>query len=250
MNINYKKLPYEQYFIDTSNDVNNTGRRSFKIEYKTVNYVYNGILAHANYCVRYDNDRNVIQVHFEGTRDIPDWFTNLLFQPKYYESFIWENKKITLRVHKSWQAMYKVLKHYIRSDVSALLKSHPESEVEVIGWSLGSAMAMLCTQDLNYNLNIKSHLFTFGSVNLFKTNVFNRRKTLKYLKSTTYEYHIFTSRNDIVSYLVPRLFGFIKLGRINLGKFNLFGLFNIRKYHYIYDRESLYKKLYKREKRN
>ena len=49
----------------------------------------------------------------------------------------------------------------------------PKCVVEVIGFSLGSGQAQLCVQDLNYKLGIKSHLFTFGSVNCFKTNIFN-----------------------------------------------------------------------------
>ena len=93
MGTNYKKLRYEQYFIDTSGDVNHTGKARFQIEYESINYVYNGVLTHANYCVRYDDKRNVIEVHFEGTKDVPDWVTNLLFQPKYYESFLWKDKK-------------------------------------------------------------------------------------------------------------------------------------------------------------
>ena len=245
---NYKKLRYEQYFIDTSGDINNTGKASFKIEYKSINYVYNGILTHANYFIRYDEKRNVIQIHFEGTKDIPDWFTNILFQPKYYESFICDGKKITLKVHKAWSAMYKVMKTFIRDEVSKLLNEHKEPEIEIIGWSLGSAMATLCAQDLNYNLGIKSHLFTFGSVNLFKTNIFNRRRTIKYLRNTTYEYHIICNRNDMVSYLVPRLFGFVKIGRVNTKKkFNFFGLFNIAKNHFNYDDERLYRNIYKKE---
>ena len=248
LNNNYSRLNYGQYFIDTSDDFNHTGKALFKIEYQNVNYEYNGVLTHANYCIHYDNNRNVIQVHFEGTKDGPDWVTNLVFQPKYYDSFMWENKKITLKVHKSWAAMYKVMKHFIRNGVKELLEFHPTANVEVIGWSLGSGQAMLCSQDLNYNLGIKCHLYTFGSVNLFKTNIFNRRKTLKYLRSCCQSYHIFCNKSDIVTYLVPRIFGFVKFGRINLKKgFNLFGLFRVNPNHFVYDNESLYERIYRRE---
>ena len=249
MGTNYKKLRYEQYFTDTSGDVNHTGKARFQIEYESINYVYNGVLTHANYCVRYDDKRNVIEVHFEGTKDVPDWVTNLLFQPKYYESFLWKDKKITLKVHKSWAAMYKVMKDFVRSKVTNLLEQHKTAEVEVIGWSLGSAMAMLCSQDLNYNFGIEAHLFTFGSVNPFKMNIFNKGRTIKYLRSCCKSYHIFCNRNDIVTYLVPKLFGFRKLSRINVrGKFNFFGLFNVAKNHFIYDRPELYSRIYKKER--
>ena len=245
---NYSKLPYHQYFVDTSNDINNKGTKRFEMNYNDVIYDWNGVRTHANYEINYDKERNVIQVHFQGTKDLPDWFTNFLFIPKYYDSFMWENKKITLKVHKSWAAMYKVMKHFIRNGVKELLKLHPNAEVEVIGWSLGSGQAQLCVQDLNYNLGIKSHLFTFGSVNLFKTNIFNRSKIKKYLRSCCKEYHIFCNRNDIVTYVVPRFLGFIKICRTNVkGKFNFFGLFNPLKYHMHYDEESIYERIYRRE---
>ena len=129
-----------------------------------------------------------------------------------------------------------------------LKELHPTSTVEVIGWSLGSAMAMLASQDLNYNFGIKAHLYTYGSVNLFKTNIFNRRKTLKYLRSTVKDYHIFCNRNDIVTYLVPRIFGFVKFNRLNIkGKLNIFKMFRVLKNHFIYDQESLYESIYRKE---
>ena len=142
-----------------------------------------------------------------------------------------------------------VEKIVIEEGVTNLLELHKTAEVEVIGWSLGSAMAMLCSQDLNYNFGIEAHLFTFGSVNPFKMNIFNKGRTIKYLRSCCKSYHIFCNRNDIVTYLVPKLFGFRKLSRINVrGKFNFFGLFNVAKNHFIYDRPELYSRIYKKER--
>ena len=247
-NINYSKLPYEQYFIDTTNDINKKGTKRLEMKYNDVQYEYNGLITHANYEINYDEERNVIQVHFQGTIDLPDWVTNFMFLPKYYKSFEWDGKKITLKVHKSWAAMYKVMKDFIRDGVKDLLLKHPTAEVEVIGWSLGSGQAQLCVQDLNYNLGIKSHLFTFGSVNIFKTNIFNRNKTKKYFRSCCKEYHLFCSRSDAVTYAVPRIFGFVKIYRTNVkGRFKFFGLFNPLKYHMHYDERDLYEKIYKRE---
>lgn len=247
-NINYTKLPYHQYFIDNTNDINKTGKKRFEMKYNDIEYEWNGVITHANYEINYDSERNVIQVHFQGTQDMPDWLTNFVFLPKYYDSFSWNGKKITLKVHKSWAAMYKVMKHFIRNGVSELLAIHPAAEVEVIGFSLGSGQAQLCVQDLYYNFGIKSHLFTFGSVNCFKTNIFNRSKTKKYLRSCCKEYHLFCNRSDIVTYVVPRIFGFIKINRNNVkGRFKFFGLFTPLKYHMHYDEEYLYEGIYKKE---
>jgi len=244
----YNKLPYYQYFTDNSGDINNKGTARFKIEYIDVSYKYKGIDCHADYEIHYENDRNVIQINFEGSKEGVDWITNFIFLPKYYDTFEAAGKKITLKVHTGWAAMYKAIKYQIREKVKELLDLHPYAHVEIVGWSLGSGQAMLCAQDLNYNLNIKSYLYTFGSVNPYKTNMFNRRKTLKYLRNCCYRIYNFSDRSDIVTYAVPRIFGFVKLRRVNLkGRLKFFGLFQPLKYHLGYDDEYKYSRIYKRE---
>jgi len=248
--MNYQKLKYSQYFIDTSNDYNDTGDARFYIEYKDIKYIYKGRLCHANYEVHYEPERNVIQINFEETNGKKDWFVNFMFVEKYYDSFIWEDKKITLRVHNGWAAMYKAMKHYVRNEFWELKRRYPTANVEIIGWSLGSSQAMLCAQDLNYNYGIKPHLYTYGSVNPFKTNIFNRHKIKKYLRDCCNEVYNFCDVNDIVTYLPPRLFGFIKIKKAALDRPLLFWrLFNPWKYHTHYDNDDLYKRVYKKDRR-
>jgi len=139
-----------------------------------------------------------------------------------------------------WARMYQAMKHAVRDAVQGYLKDHPTAEIEVIGWSLGSAMAQLCAQDLNYNFGIESHLFTYGSVNPFKMKFGVRRKTKKYLKGCCKEVYCFSHKSDIVTYVVPRIFGFRKINRVNLGKFKFFGLFNPMLYHCEYWKKELY----------
>ncbi len=38
----YKRLPFSQYFIDTSADYNRTGKARYEIEYSQVVYPYKG----------------------------------------------------------------------------------------------------------------------------------------------------------------------------------------------------------------
>lgn len=247
----YKKLRFEQYFIDTSNDYNQTMKARFKINYTDIKYEYKDMICHANFEVHYEEDRNVIQVHFEETNGKKDWFVNFMFIQKYYDSFMYKGKKITLKVHNGWAKMFKAIKHQVRNKVKILLQEHPTAEVEIIGWSLGSGQAMLCAQDLNYNLGIKSHLFTYGSVNPFKTNIFNRKRIKSYLRSCCKEVYNFADRSDIVSYLPFRLFGFIKIRRVNIeGRLRILGLFNPGLYHTHYDEVKLYRKIYKKEANN
>ena len=240
----YHKLDYWQYFIDTSNDFNKTGEARFHIQYNDIPYRYKDRVCHANYEVHYEQERNVIQINFEETNGKKDWFVNFMFTEKYYSKFYHNGNKIALKVHNGWARMYKAMKHNIRNEVIYLKRLYPTAYIEIIGWSLGSGQAMLCAQDLFYNFGYKSYLYTFGSVNPFKTNIFNRRATRNYLRDCCEEVYNFSEPNDIVTYMVPRLFGFIKPKRVNVGRpFNLIGLFRPMKYHTQYDTKSFYKDL-------
>lgn len=244
-----KHLKFSQYFIDTSDDFNHTGRARYKIRYAAVPYIYKGFPFEANYEMHYEDKRNVIQINFQATTGNMDWIANFLFIKKYYDSFEWEGKKITLKVHNGWAAMYKAMKNQIRDRVSVLMHVYPTAEIEIVGWSLGSGMAQLCAQDIFYNFGRKVFLYTYGSVNPWKTNIFNRRKIKKYLRECCYECYNFTNVNDIVTYLPPRLFGFIKIKRRPVGRpFIFWKLFNPGKYHTTYDNEELYTKYYSQKK--
>lgn len=243
-----KRLLFSQYFIDTSNDYNHTGKARYKIEYTKVPYTYKGVTFEANFEVHYEEDRRVIQINFEETNGKLDWLTNLLFIQRYYDSFEYGGKKITLKVHNGWAAMYKAVKHMIRDRVKVLLLKDPGATFEIIGWSLGSGQAQLCAQDIYYNFHRKVNLYTYGSVNPWKTNIFNRRKIRNYLRDCCYECYNFGDVNDVVSYLPPRLFGFIKIKRRSVGRpFLFWRLFNPGKYHTHYDDESLYTKFYRKK---
>ena len=235
----YKRLNFEQYFIDTSLDYGETGKARKTINYESVNYTYKNHTFTAKFEIHYEEDRDVIQINFKETDGKLDWLTNFLFTSKYYDTFKWENKKITLRVHHGWAARYKAIKWNIRNMVGYLLQQHPTATVEIIGWSLGSGQACLCAQDLNYNLGIKPYLYTFGSVNLFRTHLFNNSTTIRYLKSCCSAVYNFADVNDIVGYVVPRIFGFIKPNRVNLRQ-HKFRLFKGKKYHTEYWKPELY----------
>ena len=192
--------------------------------------------------MHYEADRDVIQINFEQTDSKVDWFVNFMFVQKYYDSFEDSGDKITLRVHNGWAAMYKAMKHRIRNKLDYYLQLHPTAEVEIVGWSLGSGQAMLCAQDLYHNFGIRSYLYTYGSVNPYKTNIFNRRKIKRYLNRCCKAIYNFSDKSDIVTYLPFRIWGFIKPKRVNVGSFCIFKLFNPNKYHTHYNEEELYKK--------
>ena len=66
----YHRLPFEQYFINTSEDYNHTGNITWPIKYAAVSYSTTwlerklGIRHEVNYEIHYEEERNVIQLNF------------------------------------------------------------------------------------------------------------------------------------------------------------------------------------------
>lgn len=230
----YSKLPFEQYFIDTSQDTNKTGKVRNKVEYKSVTF---DAKHHAEYCVLYDAERNVIQVHFEKTNGKQDWKDNFDFPKQLYDTFEWEGKEIKLYVHTGWGNMYHALKHDMHEDLEKMMKEHPDATIEEIGWSLGSGLVQLGAQDINYRYGIKPYVYTFGSVKPFW---YTDKITPAYLQSTYTEVYNFCHKSDIVTYQPPFPCWHM-LNRVDLGKFHPVGLLDPWKYHTMYDNADLYK---------
>lgn len=135
--------------------------------------------------------------------------------------------------------MYHALKHDMHVDLEKMMKEHPDADVEVIGWSLGSGLAQLGEQDINYRYNIKPYVYTFGSVKPFW---YTDKITAAYLQSTFEVGYNFCHKSDIVTYQPPFPCWHM-LNRVDLGKFHPVGLFDPWKYHTHYDDEKLYKEI-------
>lgn len=246
--MSYRHLPYEKYFLDTSRDYNSTGRATCGVEYVSVPYRTGGLsklfgIEHeANYAVLYDGERDVIQLHFQWTVGFHDWFANVFeFSDKYYDAIRFGRGTLQLRVHHGWGDMYKAIKHRVRGEWKALIARHPRAETEIIGWSLGSAIAILCAQDLNYNFKLRPRLFTYGSVKPFKYTRKNKEQTLAYLSGICKTCMNFADINDIIAYMPP-FYGFTAIRTVFLAgeKRTLKRLFKPLKYHTHYDRAELY----------
>ena len=228
-----KRLDFWQYFIDTSKNCHGIDMVRNDVVYKSVAY---GDGHSADYSVLYDAERNVIQIHFEKTSGKIDWQDNFNFPKKMYDTFDYKGRPITLYVHSGWGDMYKALKHDMHADLEALLKEHPDATIEVIGWSLGSALAQLAVQDLNWRYRILSDCYTFGSVKPF---FYVSSRTEEYLKSCWRTCFNFCHKSDIVTYQPP-FSGFNMLHRVDLGEFNLAHLFKPTEYHTLYNRPEIY----------
>ncbi len=249
LNMQYQRLPFEQYFTNTSDDYNHSGRATYDVKYLTVKYSY-GVLGkifkkqhEVDYEIHYEEDRDVIQLNFQKTSGFMDWMTNIFeFSDRYYDAIEFEDQLLQLRVHHGWGIMYKVIKREIRRKWQELHEAHPEAHTEVLGWSLGAGQAILCCQDLNYNFGVKPHLFTYGSVKPFKGTRRDRDRLKRYLDTVCLECSNFTDINDIITYMPP-FRGFCMIRRVDVSeevRRTVFKLFNPRRYHTTYDHPQLY----------
>ena len=247
----YQRLPFEEYFINTSEDFTRTGKVTYPVNYVAVKYNTTRIgklfrISHeVNYEIHYEEERNVIQLHFQRTLDVVDWIANLFeVASRYYEAIEFRGESLQIRVHHGWGNMYLAIKKRVREEWAALHEEHSDAATEIIGWSLGSAIACLCCQDLNYNLGVKPYLYTFGSVRPFKYTPLNKKRTLRYLRTLYTECYNFADVNDLISYLPP-FRGFTMIRRVNVGtnhKRSLFKLIHPLRYHVHYDQADLYQK--------
>ena len=233
--MSYRRLPYEEYFINTSEDFTHTGRVTYPVKYVAVKYN-----------TTYEPDRDVIQIHFQRTFGMIDWVANVFeFGSRYYHAIEFEGEPLQLRVHHGWGNMYLAIKHEIREKWAQLHDEHPEAATEILGWSLGSAIACLCCQDLNYNFGIRPYLYTFGSVRPFMCTPLNRRRMQRYLATLYTDCSNFADINDLISYMPP-FRGFTMIHRVKLGtdqKRSFFRLIHPLRYHVHYDLPELYRKL-------
>lgn len=244
--IEYKRLPFEQYFIDQSlglylNEEEKAAgaKPRFEVPYKEVKYkCRHGYDHNTYYAVVYDEERKVIQIYLKETSSKSQWRANFNFPDTYYDRFQFEGKDIQLKVARGWCDLYCAIKHNIRDEYKALFDKYGKREVEIIGWSLGSATAQLCAQDLFFNYGIKAHVFTYGSVKPFCGKDKDMRE---YISKCYAECYNFRDCNDIVGYLVP-LPGYFAIRHYTVAqdKFNLFKLFKPNKYHTEYSKSKLY----------
>ena len=119
--MSYQRLPYEEYFINTSEDFTHTGRVTYPVKYVAVKYNTTklgkllGVAHEVNYEMHYEADRDVIQIHFQRTFGVIDWIANVFeFGSRYYRAIEFEGEPLQLRVHHGWGNMYLAIKQEVR----------------------------------------------------------------------------------------------------------------------------------------
>lgn len=236
--IPYVRLPFSEYFIICSQNYNHHDTTAWLAEYTEIEYVHGRHTHRVNYQVRYDHVRNCIQAIFQQTADRSDWKANFEFGERLYREpmKLDGGKALRMRVHRGWGDMWRACKKSVRAEISRLIGEHPDAYVEVFGWSLGSAIAQICAEDVYYRFNVRPYLYTYGSV-----KPFSGHKTYRYVRDCCERAYNFYDQCDIVGYMVPfTWFRAIRHYRLRSERFGIGKLFNPWKFHTIYDQEWLY----------
>ena len=113
----YKRLNFEDYFTICSENYNRLETNLKLAKYESIPYEYKGKKYSVEFQVRFDEERNCIQVIFEETSSKSDWRVNFNFPSKIYDKFTFEGKLIQLKVHRGWGNMWLVCQSTVRQKI-------------------------------------------------------------------------------------------------------------------------------------
>lgn len=183
-----------------------------------------------DYSIQVFIEEKKIRLLFEESNSFIDWINNLniLLKPyKFKDSVFW--------FAKGWCMAYESACDIIMKKLLDICNCFPSYIVEICGWSFGGAISLLAALDFYYKTNLKANVITFGT----PKSLFGK-KTKKIMMSCCASVIQYANLSDIVTYY--KFFpGYTMLNRVNIGRFNFFDLFNIKKSHCGYDNADLYK---------
>lgn len=163
-----------------------------------------------DFAVVYQNQR--LYVAFEWSDGIEDWKNNLTFfstcvNPHAPKEMRWYAHSGFLRV---WQGM----KEQVISSVAWYLKRYFIKEIICVGYSHGAAISLLATQAMSEIYGREDLMvsgYGFGSPRVVKKSL------PPHVKEHLNCFVTVRNRHDIVTYLPPKLFGFVHVGLCEIG---------------------------------
>jgi len=93
--------------------------------------------------------RSSIVIGFGGSLDIRNWFYNA----KFYSTLLrWKDSPRDTLVHKGFLESYDSVRQDILHALRSAINKYPTYDIEVVGHSLGGALAVLCALDIKVHL--------------------------------------------------------------------------------------------------
>ena len=211
----------------------------FKIIKDTDHSDYHESGDHVNWLIKVDENEKKVYLLFEESNGKRDWLNNLAFPVKPYKK-----QENTLLVAHGWCNAYKSCNDEIQKAFISKLEEYNGFFPIIAGWSYGGAMAVLAAEDFYFRTKQRPNLITFGA----PKPIFGK-KSMNHIKESCGIIRQFANVNDCICNLPP-FPGYKHINKIKVGnrKFNLIEWFKPKKYHTIYDEESIYVELNKEDK--
>lgn len=159
-----------------------------------------------DYAIELDGD--TLYLLFQWSHSHMDWVSNFDFPARAYK-----NGDDKWRVHRGFLRVWKAMRDDIERAVIDTLNEHAEiSEIVCVGYSHGAAVALLATEDMQYLFGDKYTVNGYG----FGCPRCVWGKLPEGVYARVMRFKAISHKQDIVSHLPPRVFGFRHLNKLVL----------------------------------
>ncbi|EAR96966.1 lipase family protein (macronuclear) [Tetrahymena thermophila SB210] len=148
----------------------------------------------------YDQNKNMIIAAFRPTvTDLNTLIDLDYFQIKYASCNGCE-------VHRGFLLAWKDLQNQVLTSISELANTYPNAKVGVFGHSLGGALAVLASIDINNDVKHVDYLYTFGQPRV------GNKKFAKYFNERIGNIYRLIHNRDLIPHVPLRVMGFYHEG--------------------------------------
>lgn len=159
-----------------------------------------------DYC--FMEEGSTLYIYFEPSDGKIDWKHNFMFAKRPYKDM-----KEPYRVHRGFLKCWK----YVEDIIIEKIKDAKFTEIIIVGYSHGGALAMLCHECCWYHRpDIRENIWGIG----FDTpRVYAGLKVRKQLKKRWKNFLVIRNHTDLVTHLPPVIFGYSHVGQmLKIGK--------------------------------
>lgn len=145
-------------------------------------------------------DGDTLKIFFQKSASWADWFANFNFPKQAYK-----DTKLPWKVHRGFLRVFKSIEPYIKSAIMC----EYISKIQIVGYSHGAALAMLCHEYCIYNRpDCEVTGYGFGCPRVLYGKYPD--ELLKRWENFT----VIRNYDDIVTKVPPKLFGYRHVGQI------------------------------------
>lgn len=159
-----------------------------------------------DYC--FMEEESTLYIYFEPSDGKIDWKHNFMFAKRPYKDM-----KEPYRVHRGFLKCWK----YVEDIIIEKIKDAKFTEIIIVGYSHGGALAMLCHECCWYHRpDIRDNIWGIG----FDTpRVYAGFRVRHQLKKRWKQFLVIRNHTDLVTHLPPTLFGYSHVGEmLKIGK--------------------------------